>query len=143
LVRNLVRVIDLLPTAYGVGVITMFISTQSRRLGDFAAGTVVVKERAHSLAELAPAVPAEAVPADSVPAGSSDPEELSWSLHALTQRDLTVIREFLARAPSLPADARVRIGNEIAAHTASRIGARESLDPVQFLTRVLALRAEQ
>lgn len=44
-IRNLVRTIDLLPIAYGVGVVTMFISQNSRRLGDLAAGTVVVHEK--------------------------------------------------------------------------------------------------
>lgn len=42
-VRNLVRVIDFLPTAYFLGLITMLCNRHARRLGDFAAGTVVVK----------------------------------------------------------------------------------------------------
>lgn len=46
LVRNLVRIVDLLPAAYGFGVVTMFINSQSRRLGDLAAGTLVVHESA-------------------------------------------------------------------------------------------------
>ncbi|NDJ33638.1 MAG: RDD family protein [Chloroflexi bacterium] len=41
-IRNLVRIVDLLPTAYGAGVITMFVNPQARRLGDLAAGTLVV-----------------------------------------------------------------------------------------------------
>lgn len=46
LIRNLVRIVDLLPAAYGVGVLTMFMDKQSRRLGDLAAGTLVVHDRA-------------------------------------------------------------------------------------------------
>lgn len=42
LIRNLVRLVDFLPVFYGVGVISMFISKQSRRLGDYAAKTLVV-----------------------------------------------------------------------------------------------------
>jgi uncharacterized RDD family membrane protein YckC len=45
-IRNLARLIDFLPAAYGVGVITMFIDKQSRRLGDLAAGTLVVQDHA-------------------------------------------------------------------------------------------------
>ncbi len=45
-IRNLVRLVDFLPAAYGVGIITMFIDKQSRRLGDLAAGTLVVQDRA-------------------------------------------------------------------------------------------------
>jgi len=46
LIRNLVRIVDFLPAMYGAGVITMFIDKQSRRLGDLAAGTLVVHDRA-------------------------------------------------------------------------------------------------
>jgi uncharacterized RDD family membrane protein YckC len=46
LIRNLVRIVDFLPAAYGVGIVTMFIDKQSRRLGDLAAGTLVVQDRA-------------------------------------------------------------------------------------------------
>jgi len=42
-IRNLLRVIDFLPAYYGIGVVTMFINRQSRRLGDLAAGTIVVE----------------------------------------------------------------------------------------------------
>jgi uncharacterized RDD family membrane protein YckC len=45
-IRNLTRAIDFLPAAYGVGIITMFIDKRSRRLGDLAAGTLVVLDRA-------------------------------------------------------------------------------------------------
>lgn len=45
-IRNLARLVDFLPAMYGVGVITMFINKQSRRLGDLAAGTLVVQDRA-------------------------------------------------------------------------------------------------
>jgi uncharacterized RDD family membrane protein YckC len=45
LARNLVRVIDYLPGFYGVGVVAMFMSKRSQRLGDMVAGTLVVRER--------------------------------------------------------------------------------------------------
>lgn len=45
LIRNLVRVIDFLPFFYTVGLVTMFLNAQARRLGDYAAGTLVVKEQ--------------------------------------------------------------------------------------------------
>jgi uncharacterized RDD family membrane protein YckC len=44
LVRNLVRVVDFLPAYYGVGAIAVFVNPQTRRLGDLAAGTVVIRE---------------------------------------------------------------------------------------------------
>ena len=43
--RNLVRVVDYLPGLYLVGVITMLCNKRNQRLGDLAAGTIVVHER--------------------------------------------------------------------------------------------------
>ena len=43
-IRNLVRIVDFLPFYYALGVITMFANGQGRRLGDLAAGTLVVRE---------------------------------------------------------------------------------------------------
>lgn len=43
-IRNIVRIIDALPSGYTIGVISMFFSSSYKRLGDYAAGTVVVKE---------------------------------------------------------------------------------------------------
>ena len=43
--RNLIRIIDSLPFAYGIGVLCAWISPQSKRLGDYVAGTVVVHEK--------------------------------------------------------------------------------------------------
>lgn len=43
-IRNIFRIADMLPGLYAVGVIVMFLSNDSRRVGDYAAGTIVVKE---------------------------------------------------------------------------------------------------
>ena len=46
-IRNVVRVVDFLPYGYGVGLIVLFINGKGKRLGDLAAGTVVVKDSDH------------------------------------------------------------------------------------------------
>ena len=43
--RNLVRYVDWIPGFYAVGVIAMFVTRQHQRLGDLAAGTIVVRDR--------------------------------------------------------------------------------------------------
>jgi uncharacterized RDD family membrane protein YckC len=43
--RNLVRYVDWFPGFYGVGIIAVFASRQHQRLGDMAAGTLVVRDR--------------------------------------------------------------------------------------------------
>ena len=42
LIRNLLRVVDFLPVFYGVGLVSMLVDQDFRRLGDLAAGTLVV-----------------------------------------------------------------------------------------------------
>jgi uncharacterized RDD family membrane protein YckC len=46
-IRNIVRIVDFLPYGYGVGLIVMFINGKGKRLGDLAAGTLVVKDSDH------------------------------------------------------------------------------------------------
>lgn len=45
IVRNLLRIVDFLPASYAVGMVAIFVSRRNQRLGDLAAGTVVVRER--------------------------------------------------------------------------------------------------
>jgi len=44
-IRNILRAVDILSGVYPVGLIVMFFSSRSQRIGDYAAGTVVVIER--------------------------------------------------------------------------------------------------
>jgi uncharacterized RDD family membrane protein YckC len=60
-VRNIVRIVDFLPYGYGVGLIVLFANGKGKRLGDLAAGTVVVKDSDHVwLWQLPGARPADA-----------------------------------------------------------------------------------
>jgi uncharacterized RDD family membrane protein YckC len=44
-IRNLVRIVDFLPFFYGIGIVAMFLNRRSKRIGDFAAGTLVVRDK--------------------------------------------------------------------------------------------------
>lgn len=45
MIRNLLRLFDYFPIAYGIGMIAMFTTKNTQRLGDLAAQTVVIYER--------------------------------------------------------------------------------------------------
>ncbi|MEM7128880.1 MAG: RDD family protein [Chloroflexota bacterium] len=45
IIRNLVRIIDFMPSGYGLGLVVMFCNPHARRLGDYAAGTLVIREK--------------------------------------------------------------------------------------------------
>ena len=105
IVRNLVRLVDFLPAYYGVGVVTMFVNGQSRRLGDLAAGTLVVRDRvAVTLESLAarPAPPAPALPSAADPASPSPTTPATgWPVERLTGHDLEMAEDFLRRRAQL------------------------------------------
>ena len=46
-IRNVVRIVDFLPYGYGVGVVVLFANGRGKRLGDLAAGTIVVEDSDH------------------------------------------------------------------------------------------------
>ncbi len=90
-IRNLIRIIDFLPFAYGVGLVTMFLNARAKRLGDFAANTIVVKMRRQvRLQDLQPAPPASA---SAAPAPSS--------MTQLNPQDIALLESFFQREKTL------------------------------------------
>ena len=77
-IRNLVRIVDFLPLFYAIGMLTLFINGRGKRLGDFAAGTLVVRDRERvSLYDLSSA------PAGEVAAPQSAPSSI-WATPSST-----------------------------------------------------------
>lgn len=97
-VRNLVRFIDFLPSFYAVGFVTMLFNEKARRLGDYAAGTIVVREQISvRLADVAgPARKPTATPVELVAADPNTPA-LDVNLRLMTHDDYALIRDALAR----------------------------------------------
>jgi len=46
--RNIIRFIDMLPLVYGIGFISVLLSTHSQRIGDIVAGTIVIYDNQHN-----------------------------------------------------------------------------------------------
>ena len=94
-IRNLVRLVDFMPALYGVGIVTMFIDQNSRRLGDLAAGTLVVHElKSISLASLEHSQPLRLHP-DVINGSGSLPVE------RLSAGELNMADDFLRRRGEL------------------------------------------
>jgi uncharacterized RDD family membrane protein YckC len=95
LIRNLARLVDFLPAAYGIGIITMFIDKQSRRLGDLAAGTLVVQDHtALSIQDLSVKRAVHLRPWAKVSVNG-------FPIERLTNSDLNLIEDFLQRRDQL------------------------------------------
>jgi len=145
LVRNVVRLADFLPAYYGLGVISMFFSKDTRRLGDFAAGTVVVKERKEvsleSLQASAPVValrPAGYPPAPpAAPATPAASPAAAWQVDRLTQADYDLVVDFLRRRHDL--------GNatELSRRIANALALKLELEQTEFTPLGAELFLEQ
>ncbi|MBX7220242.1 MAG: RDD family protein [Blastocatellia bacterium] len=103
-VRNVLRVIDLLPSAYAVGVVTMVLSNESRRLGDYVAGTVVVKERASEAPTLFEVLEHHDHEIRTRTANAQS--SLRLDVRQLTNDEITAVETFLIRRAELPAQTR-------------------------------------
>lgn len=99
--RNLLRVADFLPLAYGFGIIAMLLNRDFKRLGDMAAGTLVVHAKPVLLHDAPQAAPSIA-PARPL---SAREQAAILSLAGRTQRLTPARVEELAllAAPVLPA----------------------------------------
>jgi uncharacterized RDD family membrane protein YckC len=96
LTRNLLRAADFLPFLYGVGLITMLMNRDFKRLGDLAAGTVVVYQAEKVAAARAiPQAPPQPPPL------SLAPEEQRAVLD-LAERSATFTRERFEELAEIP-----------------------------------------
>lgn len=142
--RNLLRIVDGLPGFYLVGIVFLFATRRSQRLGDMVAGTLVVHERkietslwegtaarqiTAPLTEFAPLpqpVRATGLPADRVA--------------RLTQADLEVIESFCARRLDLPFNTSTALAAKLAQQMAAKmdISLPGDISPATLLESLVA-----
>jgi uncharacterized RDD family membrane protein YckC len=116
--RNLLRIVDWLPTLYAAGIVTMIISRENRRIGDYAAGTVVVHEK--PLETVGSIWKARAAPTRAVPLRSSA---------QLTLEELQLVETFLERRDSLHSEVRRTMARQIADRIGGRVGVPPATRP--------------
>jgi len=129
-VRNVMRIADILPANYVVGLISMIISDSGERLGDHAAGTLVVRlDRPEAAPDLG---------------GSNEPAPVPFTRQQLARigpRELQLVRGALRRLSKLPENR----GRELVAEVAETMRVRMELaelpspDRVAFLRSVLSM----
>ena len=112
-IRNIVRVIDFLPYGYGVGMVTLFINGKGKRLGDLAAGTIVVKDSdALQLWQLPGGRAPVASPPAQVPAfAPATPQELL--LRRLDPELRRFVTSYARRRPELPLALRSQLAGQV------------------------------
>lgn len=121
-VRNLVRIVDFFALGPLPGIAFVFFHPAHKRLGDLAAGTIVVRDRvaAWGLAAAPPAPPG--------PVLEAGPPEL-------TDPEFALLDRFLARIDQLAPDVQMRMAAELARRFEPRIPRRHS-DLLAYLAAV-------
>ncbi|MEA2689939.1 MAG: hypothetical protein QOD51_2546 [Candidatus Eremiobacteraeota bacterium] len=96
-IRNLIRIAEVALGFYTLSAISALISHENKRLGDLAAGTIVVRDRAEAVADL-----------DAYLARPARTDT------GLAEADRVLIERFLARRAALDPSARTRLATRIA-----------------------------
>lgn len=125
LVRNVLRIVDFLPIGYGVGGALILLGSTSQRLGDLAAGTIVVKAGDVDRRAKRDAVRG-AAPVELVVPGSAE----------LSVEESRLVQGFLSRRSELLPAARVEVGEALALRLFRRHGG-EWVSAESYLERLL------
>jgi uncharacterized RDD family membrane protein YckC len=127
--RNLFRGIDIMPVPlYAVGLICMLCNKQSRRLGDFVAGTIVVHDRT----------------IENVQTGWSpkeNAEAVTPEISKLSSEELILIETFLSRRYELEYQVRTTTAQQVAALVQQKTGIERN--PAQSAEDFLEIVARQ
>jgi uncharacterized RDD family membrane protein YckC len=126
-VRNAMRLVDILPVFYAIGMLSIFVTSKNQRLGDLAAGTLVVRERPGSFKTTTGQATARA--AD------------GWDVSAVSAQDIGTVRQFLDRREGLAVGPRGELAQELERRLRPRVaGAPEDLRAEEFLERLSAAK---
>lgn len=128
--RNLLRIVDALPGFYLVGMLAILFTRNNQRLGDLAAGTIVVRDR-RQVTALPHAGPVPVTPATDL-----------YDVSAVSAEELATVRRFLERRPTLSPVARDRLAHEMAARLGPKVvGPARRWQPEEFLEYLVAAKA--
>lgn len=120
LLRNLLRIVDILPFHYLLGIAFIFINDKNKRIGDIVAKTIVVKLKEN----LSPtALPELDVKTD-----------LVIDVSQITPEEYSLVRRFLLRRGRLKLESRAKIGKKLANQLMDKAGVDpNAAGPEEFL----------
>ena len=124
ILRNVVRIADQMPGVYAVGILTVILNDRSQRLGDLAAGTVVVHE--------------QPIEPHSASIETRPERRVRHRASRLAPDEVALIEAFLRRRANLSDYRRTRTAQEIARRISARLEVTEVDDEERFLEEVAA-----
>lgn len=112
-VRGLVALVDLYASLGFLAIASAMLSPAAQRMGDLAAGTVVIRDRSRTATQ---------VPIAFVPPPGYEQFVAQLDVGRLDEEDFSLVRSFLLRVRDLSPAARSRLAAELAAWTKERLG---------------------
>ena len=132
-IRNVLRIVDFLPTMYLTGIVAILVTGQNQRIGDLVGGTLVVRER--FAAE-------KAHPAPVATASYDAPAGVTLDTSTLSVEELAAVRRYLDRRYEIDAAARARIAGSLLARLRPKVaGVPDGLSGERLLEAIVASRA--
>jgi uncharacterized RDD family membrane protein YckC len=136
-IRNLLRFIDILPTAYLVGLVSILVTQRNQRLGDLAAGTLVIRDAGWRNEPAAAAAAAAAPAQDRL-------DSSGWDVSAVGIEELVAVRRFLERRESLDRGARHELAHRLEHGLRAKVaGAPLELSAESFLEELARVKASR
>lgn len=131
-VRNTLRLVDVLPLGYVIGAISILASSKNQRLGDIAAGTLVIRERSGARTDW------------TAPSFRRAPAPVGWDVSGITAEEVAAVRGFLERRYDLAPEARTQLGSTLAERLRPKVvGAPDDMDVETFLESLDAAKASR
>lgn len=109
-IRNLIRFVDFLPGWYAAGLVCLFINGRGQRLGDLAAGTVVVRERRQVRLQDLPIAAGQPAAAS---AGAPPPSAAAWGPLVDDAAAKRFLAAYVSRRQALDSTTRARLAGYI------------------------------
>jgi len=128
-VRNLLRIFDIMPFPfYSIGLISVFVSTRDQRVGDFVAGSVVVRERETEAPSFTQVF--DSPVSDTALRRSFKQLDFSADISPITEGEIEVVETYLRRRWDLPNQARMWMAYRVATPLLYKL--RPGYDPAAF-----------
>jgi uncharacterized RDD family membrane protein YckC len=127
--RNLIRLIDMTPGIfYSIGIVSVFSSARAKRVGDYVANTVVIKERAAEAPSFDDVFESEVI--DTAARRVAPAVDFRGDVRVVTSSEILAVETFLRRRYDIPEHPRLWLAWRIAVPLLEKI--RPYYDPQNF-----------
>lgn len=134
-IRNTVRLLDFLPFLYGVGLVVIVASGKNQRVGDMAAGALVVREQGGGVKN------PESVAFRASSVTVSVEAVATWDVSAISVDELRVVRHFIDRRLQLAWGPRSWLAGELVSRLGPKVaGAPADVHPEYLLEGIVVAK---